>query len=142
MSIRTQKNAVVATVLTFLSIVGTLTGCSDGRPKRVEVTGTVLYQGQPVEGAHVMFTPTGARPASARTDAEGRFVLRTFDENDGAVLGTHQITISKKKFGQNPNDPYAATKSALPEKYRRTDTSGLSVEVMADGENDFTFELE
>ncbi|MCA9188574.1 MAG: carboxypeptidase-like regulatory domain-containing protein [Pirellulaceae bacterium] len=115
-----------------------LTGCGDGRPRRVHVSGVVTFEGTPVEGAHVMFTPTGARPASARTDADGRFELRTFDENDGAVIGTHLVTIAKKKFGQ---DPYAAAGSALPERYGRTDTSGLSAEVTADGPNDFRFDL-
>jgi hypothetical protein len=114
-------------------------GCGDGRPRRVKVSGTVLYHGKPVEGAHVMFTPTGARPASARTDAQGRFVLRTFDIEDGAVIGTHLVTIAKKKVGQ---DPYADAGNMLPEKYGRTDTSKLSAEVTAKGTNDFTFELD
>ncbi len=125
---------------TTILLFALLAGCGDGRPQRVVVTGTVRYNGTPVEGAHVMFTPTGARPASARTDAEGRFELRTFDPADGAVVGTHLVTIAKMG-STNPNDPYAARSSSLPERYRRTETSGLTAEVTAEGENDFTFEL-
>ena len=135
-------NARSLTALLLLAMSLTVpVGCGDGRPPRVRVTGTVTYRGWPVKGAHVVFTPPNARPAAARTDAQGRFTLRTFDPEDGAVLGTHQITISKMN-SVNPDDPYAARKSSLPERYRRADTSGLTAEVTADGENDFTFELE
>ena len=117
-----------------------LPGCGDGLPERVPVSGLVVYRDEPVAGAHVVFTPSNARPASARTDADGRFMLRTFQPADGAVLGTHLVTISKFGGG-NPDDPYAPRQSVLPTKYRRTSTSGLLAEVTADGKNDFTFEL-
>lgn len=118
-----------------------LAGCNGGRSDQVHVTGKVLYNDKPVEGAHVMFVPDGGRPASAVTDTNGLFQLGTFDPNDGAILGTHRVTVTKMSNGANADDPYAPRKSELPIRYRRTDTSGLSVEVVADGDNDFLFDL-
>lgn len=75
-----------------------LIGCGDGRPKRVPVTGVVTLNGKPVEDAGVMFmSSNGGRPASGVTDADGRFKLTTFKQYDGAVLGQHVITVTKKK---------------------------------------------
>lgn len=137
---RLRGGGVARHLAMLLVVVLLAAGCSDGRPKRVAVQGTVLYKGEPVEGAHVMFIPHGARPASARTDAQGRFVLHTFDPADGAVIGTHRITIAK--MSADSDDPYAPKTSVLPDQYRRTDTSGLTAEVTLDGENDFLFELQ
>ena len=68
-----------------------LPGCGDGRPKTIQVTGTVTYRGKPVQGAHVTFTPQGNRSASGETDAEGRFTLLSFAPGDGAVAGEHVV---------------------------------------------------
>ena len=69
-------------------------GCSSsddgvaGRPKTYPVDGLVLYNGNPVEGATVVFnSPTENRGAAGLTDAQGRFTLKTFKPGDGAVAG-------------------------------------------------------
>ncbi|HUG19828.1 MAG TPA: carboxypeptidase-like regulatory domain-containing protein [Planctomycetaceae bacterium] len=144
-------------------------GCSGGaadRPDLYPVSGTVMYNGDPVEGATVSFISEKApRAASGITNSEGKFQLSTFDVNDGAVAGTHTITVRKMEAGATPamtkeeeakmlNDPTAMAnqmtqggntdsgpKSLLPEKYQSSDTSGLTEEVKADGENVFVLQL-
>ena len=148
-----------------------LSGCGDGidRPETVPVTGTVLYNGKPVEKAVVSFSCEGA-PLSAVgvSDAEGKFTLSTFGYNDGAIVGTHVVTVSKAdpKAGQTPaaasggdqkllNDPAAMAaememaldpgaipefSGLLPEKYSGA-SSPLSETVSESGPNEFVLQL-
>ena len=58
-----------------------LAGCGDG-PKMAAVSGTVLVNGQPVEGAQVLFMPDGERAAGS-TDTNGRFQLSTYPATMG-----------------------------------------------------------
>ena len=118
-------------------------GCGDGRPDRVQVTGVVTYNGQPVEGARVTFYCPGGRPASGVTDNDGRFSVGTYDLTDGAVLGTHTATVVKTKpvEGVDLTDPGRMVDHVLPAPYRNPTDSPLSVTVTTDGENDFRLEL-
>lgn len=135
-----QQLAKCALIVTAVGTVGC--GGSD-RPETIPATGVVTYQGQPVEGAQVMFTATAARPASAVTDAEGRFKLFTFVPGDGVVEGGHQVVITKTErvAGEDPQNPYPRMRNHLPEKYANPRTTPLSVTVSADGKTDFEFVL-
>lgn len=135
-----------------------LTGCSSGdaeRPMRVPVTGKVIYQGKPVEGAHVTFVPQGQGLNSAfgTTDAAGVFKLSTFEVDDGAQPGAYAVTISKMVIegGQKPGSeplntgtppPPPKTMDLLPAKYKAAATSNLSATVVEGKANEFPFELE
>jgi predicted small lipoprotein YifL len=145
-----------------LLVLAVITGCGPTNPATVPVSGVVTYQGEPVVGAQVSFMAEGAaRAASGQTDAQGKFQLSTYGTNDGAVVGSHTVTIAKATdesiggAGMSPDDPdggYAAamaqasqqatTKSALPEKYGNPKESGLTAAVTQAGPNDFTFALE
>ena len=143
------------------------TGCSQSnRPATFPVHGTVTYRGKPVAGASVAFLAPGApRFAVGTTDDAGRFSLTTYEPDDGAVIGTHVVTV--QKISVQPGPTYAmpddgkidnaaieramqeaamrveaAEKagSELPAKYANHDTSDLRLEVV-DGENDFKIEL-
>lgn len=144
-----------------------IAGCSAGvdRPETAPVSGTVVYKGQPVEGATVSFMADGApRAASGVTDADGKFQLSTFELNDGALIGEHVVTISKQEAGATApqstdptaalNDPSALVemqlsttsqkggpKSLLPQKYANPNTSPLKEKVTAEGPNSFVFTL-
>jgi hypothetical protein len=122
-----------------------LGGCGPDRPETTPVTGTVLYRGQPVAHACVMFFPEGSRPAATKTDEQGRFSLFTFKADDGAVLGVHTVVIAKYQEapGGDPDAIYADANTVpmLPEKYASPETSPLKATVTAEGPNDFRFEL-
>jgi hypothetical protein len=126
-----------------LACVVIASGCGDGREKQVNVTGTVFYQGKPIEGARVTFHRAGGRPASGVTDTEGRFALRTYDPDDGAVIGLHAVAIGKSQV--NPKydltNPEKMFMDLLPLHYAQPHTSELTADVTADGENDFRFDL-
>ena len=143
-----------------------LCGCLGGSSQTlnvVPVSGKVLYNGEPVEGAIVSFMGEEApKSAVGETDAEGVFQLTTFDDNDGAVPGQHTVTITKiqeegPKAESQPVSKAAARnlqlgagqvarqfakkKHLLPPKYADSKKSGLTRMVSADSTNDFTFEL-
>lgn len=133
-----------------------LTGCSSGdadRPMRVPVTGKVVYQGKPVEGAHVTFVPQAQGQSSAfgTTDAAGAFKLSTFDVDDGAQPGAYTVTISKTVTEGSPSSsepvntgtppPPSKTTDLVPPKYKNPATSGLSATVKEGDPNEFPFEL-
>ena len=89
----------VKNLSSLLLVIGSLTvmGCGgDGLPKRVPVSGTVTHQGKPVIGATVSFHGQGApRVASGVTDDSGKFTLTTYNPNDGAIPGSHTVTVVK-----------------------------------------------
>ncbi len=133
-------------------------GCTNsklppGAKPTKKITIVVLYKGAPVEGASVtLVSNDGPPPANGRTDAQGKAVMTTYIDGDGAILGTHKAMISKDEAvgGQNVStddpkyDPYAkpaTIKHHLPEKYGNLATSGLTAEVKADGPPEVTFDL-
>ncbi|NLF70533.1 MAG: carboxypeptidase regulatory-like domain-containing protein [Candidatus Anammoximicrobium sp.] len=141
----------------LLTAISGLVGCGtrSGIEGTIGASGTVTYQGQPVEGATVVFSPEGpGRAASGLTDANGRFELTTLMASDGVLAGKYQVAVSKtetvgamseeeslayaEKHGKPPK---VTTRELLPEKYKNLATSNLTAEVTADGENDFTFSL-
>ncbi len=140
----------------LLAIV-TICGCGgSGNPDTVKVTGTVTYNGDTVDGATVAFTPAseGGHLATGITDASGKFSLTTFESDDGAVVGSYSVAITKSETtgGMSEDEEHAAinageevteatTTHLLPENYGNGATSGLKAEVTAGGPNDFTFEL-
>lgn len=100
----------------------------------VPVTGVVTLDGQPLEGATVIYHPPDGTdpPRTARgvTDADGRYELLYAPEVKGAVPGTHRVQISKTG---------ADEMEVVPEKYSRG--SVLTAEV-TNGEEDISFQLE
>jgi len=108
MTARILHFSVAATVALVLVL-----GCSRGpsRPKTYPVSGTVTMNGQPVEGARVVFVPKsaaagapgsagGAQPqgpqvATGETDAQGRYQLGTFAKGDGAIPGEYLVKVFK-----------------------------------------------
>jgi len=90
----------------------------------------------PVEGATVVFIPQSHQYAAAgTTDTQGRFQLRTFEENDGAVAGSYQVTVKKFYFVDN------VEYQSLPIRYANGAKSGLTAEVRSDNKNQFEFHL-
>ena len=94
-------------LLTLLSAVVLQSGCAgDDRPKMASVTGVVTYKGAPVAGATVGFSSaTSPRSATGVTDETGKYLLTTFENNDGAVLGDHKVTIFKADPAAKEDSP-------------------------------------
>ena len=140
-------------------------GCGASGPATHAVTGTVTYQGSPVEGATVGFSPAAGevRSAVGVTDSQGKYQLTTFEQDDGAMEGTYRVRVFKYDrdpvqvemdldgVGQSdemPDDyvPEAATEVAaptnlLPQKFSNPATTPLEFTVEK-GDNTFDIDLD
>src|SRR5262245_51232722 len=74
-------------------------GCSGG--KTASVSGQVTYNGKPVTGGSLSFSPVPAngqqepgKPGNAVVGDDGKYVVGTYGESDGAVIGKHQVSYS------------------------------------------------
>jgi len=135
----------VCLALMAVLLVLSLPGCGgEDVPETAEVTGVVLYKGQPVGGAEVNFYPAEGHPGTGRTEPDGRFVLTTYAAEDGAVLGKHTVTVQlfPEEGGLPGMEAQSTGAAAIPPKYADPGASPLSREVKAGEENDFTLKLE
>jgi hypothetical protein len=128
-------------IVSVLGAVGCGNGSVDGRPTPVPVSGTVLFNSQPCDGAKVVFSPQDHTYAAVgQTDAQGRFSLQTFEAGDGAVAGNFKVVVSKFEAIDLPNGGFKET-FFLPQRYRDSETSGLMATVPEDGTDKITIEL-
>jgi len=91
-----------------------LVGCGENKslpgPEPQPVKGSVTYRGKPAAGFLVAFNPLeqweGATFApSAVTNADGRFELHSYADNDGAPVGEYAVTFQWLEQEVNPDDP-------------------------------------
>ncbi len=70
-------------------------GCGDGRPPLYPVRGEVVFgSGEPVRHATVELVPATNGPSPrGKTDARGRFVLGTYELQDGAPAGEYRVVV-------------------------------------------------
>ena len=80
-----------------------LGGCGGGGPVYAPVSGTVTLDGKPFGDGVVVFLPKATatnpnpgRSSAGETDAQGRFVLKTDELKNGAVVGKHLVKISSR----------------------------------------------
>jgi hypothetical protein len=141
----------------LLTSVFCWSGCGQDGPRLAEAGGVVTYQGKPVDAATVLFVPATGLPATAKTDAEGRFDFTT-QGRAGATIGSGEISITAIRqreltaqeeelvyVGGPKADAFLESirSSAIPEKYGHPRTSGLTATVSEDPEqNHFTFDLQ
>ena len=126
------------------------------------VGGVVLFNGEPVEGATVSFSPdsgseeTAGVPAVGRTRPDGTFSLRALQSGlpvtAGTAVGQYIVTVVKQEipalsdpeFANNPPPvvppEMLEPKDLLPAVYGSTVRSPLRAEVR-EGDNQFRFEL-
>jgi hypothetical protein len=101
-----------------------IAGCSDGRPKRVPVSGQVLLDGKPLTHGYIRFSPPDSRASTGSLDSEGKFKLTCFEPGDGVVPGVHQVTVmAQEAIGSE------TIKWHAPKKYADPVTSGLTQEI-------------
>ncbi|RUL88306.1 hypothetical protein [Tautonia sociabilis] len=121
-------------------------GCGSSGPEMARVSGTVTYQGQPLESGSVSFISTDPERANAvgTIGPDGSYELQTREPNDGAELGEYKIAISdidpEAMNSALPGEPVPLT-SKLPQKYQDPSTSGLTRTVER-GRNTFDFDLQ
>lgn len=124
-----------------LLLAAAVAGCGGGSVAKV--SGVVTLDGAPVEGATVSFTPAsgdggGVGGSAGKTDAEGRYTLRTVvGDRPGAAVGKHKVTISK--FKEDPKNPEGKGQEFIPAKFNHNST--LTFDVPSGGTDKADFPL-
>jgi hypothetical protein len=98
--------------------------------KLYPVRGKVFYDGQPAEGATVVFHrkggPADSPKPSGTVGADGSFALSTHPHGDGAPAGDYEVIITwyppNSRGAENP-------KNKLPARYTDPAQSGLKATV-------------
>lgn len=148
-----------------LTLILSISGCGgdDGLPRTVNASGIVTLDGEPIDGASIVFAEaSGTYSAQGLSDANGRFSLNAFESKTGAVPGSYKVTVSKtvtveKSVNQKAmkalaeDAEHAASGGAenanvswvndLPQKYAGFTTSGLEAVVPEEGTDDLKIEL-
>ena len=144
-----QRMNVWTPALGLLFLGACVLGCTrEGTARTAKVTGTVSYNGTPLEGANVTFTPANGRPGTGTTDASGKFSVSTFSQGDGAVPGNHVVTITdaapsapEPMPGTPEAENYQPPKPRFPAKYSDPSTTTFKFEVKKGEKNNFTLEM-
>lgn len=104
-------------------------GCESG-PEIASVEGTVTMDGKPLPNATVMFIPENGRPAGARTDEQGHFVLNFTAGRKGAMPGKNSVSITTAAEATEGIDgkPVPAQKEIVPSKYNAQSDLTFTVE--------------
>lgn len=107
-------------------------GCGDGLGA-IPVKGKVFYQGQPLNGGMVLYSPVdpNGRQARGEISSSGEFTLTTLKAEDGALPGEYKVVIEALEphpgepgRGSTPADAPAPTierKSRIPAQYTAAD---------------------
>lgn len=79
-----------------------LPGCRESGPPLGVVSGTVTLDGQPLEGAAIVFSPKAqaadAGSSSGKTGPDGKYALEFGSSRKGAYLGDHSVIIEHKNY--------------------------------------------
>jgi hypothetical protein len=128
-------------------------GCSGAtKPEIAAVDGVITFKGKPVQHAKVVFLPqnvAGGSVCVGQADDEGRFARIVMVETgaEGAAVGTYHVSVTEAwpagapipvdDMGQEKSPP----RQKWPQKYRDSASGALKVDVVADKQNHFEFDL-
>ena len=121
-------------ILTALLFAVAAIGCGESKDPVYPVTGTVTYDGTPVENGSIVFDPADGKGVSAMAGIVN-------GEISGEVPAGEKILRISAVRTNGKKDQYGeeVTESFIPEKYNLK--SDLKETVSADGENKFVIEL-
>lgn len=127
---------VTGLVLTVTLALGASTGCSDGRPERVKVSGRVLIDGKPMQYGIIQVLPQGNRASTGTIKEDGTFTLGCFEAEDGCIPGTHPIRVDGRQ-------PMGLTKVKwfAPKRFANPGTAATEVTI-TEATDDLVIELQ
>ncbi len=119
----------------FALVVAICIGCSRDTHHMAPVSGRVTLNGKPLTTGVVATLPNSGRGAKGVINSDGTFTLGTYSTNDGALVGAHKVGVASfdETKGRGPESPNG--KLLIPDRYLNPQSSGLTIEVKADGNN-------
>jgi hypothetical protein len=115
-----------------------LASCGGGAGENLPVvpaSGKVTYMGAALDGATLVFAPAdGKHVGTALSGSDGAFSI-TMNNQSGALPGTYKVLVTKMLFsepklapGEHVPTP-GESKSLIPEKYGKLESTDLSVTI-------------
>jgi hypothetical protein len=100
--------------------------------------------GEPLPNASVVFIPESGRPAGARTDERGHYVLTFSEGRKGAMLGKHKVQVWT---GTDPGEtddgePIPGSPETVPKRYNAQTELEFTVKAGGTKEADFALTSE
>jgi hypothetical protein len=130
----------------FLALGFGLIGCGAGQEADklhyVPVQGKLTVNGKSLGEAELFFFPMGetkGRGSWARTDPEGKFVLRGFGGSNGAVPGEYAVTVSRLVMPDGSDIPTVKptkplqTREIMPTEYTNRQRTPLKRTIPEEG---------
>ena len=114
-----------------------ITGCGKPQAKLIPVKGVVFINDKPAEGIMVQCSPvvldenTVAPTSQALTDAEGKFVLFTLQNEEGAVAGEHRVSLYDTLADRPAQGEVASKPPRLDDKF----AAGAITLIIAEGQD-------
>jgi hypothetical protein len=139
---RRPRRLVLSVVVAAVAII--LTGCGP-RSDRLEISGNVTLDGTPLDGGSIRFTSMGGTQiASGASIQQGEYHI---PQEKGLTPGKYHVEITspdaKAKPVMVPVGPRGQGMPVQPERIppQYNVNSKQTVEVSADGDNHFTFDI-
>jgi hypothetical protein len=145
---------VLPFVLPFIFVC--FIGCKETDSRKtglVPASGTITYNGSPLDGATIVFMPkeSNKQGAGAFSDTKGKFVLTTIGDNDGVFPGEYSVYVLKEETfqisdeellqysrqGKTPPKP----KSLIPIKYTNPAEPIINLTIPTGGDKNLLIEL-
>jgi hypothetical protein len=123
-----------------LVLSGAMVSCRSSEYATVPASGTVTYKGKPLEKGQIQLLPELEGPAAVGSIENGKFVLGTNEEGNGALPGKYRVTVFSYKEVQSRYGG-TSTQSVIPNKYADPEKSGLVMEIPAKGNTDIKIDL-
>lgn len=137
---------ITGPIICLVGVTLLIAGCGGDPLGRQPVSGTVHFQGQPLDQGAIQFVPAEKGPTEAGGPIEnGQYQI---PREAGLAPGTYKVTIwsydrkgAKVQSEDIPGEPSATQfKERIPAKYNTKTT--LTAEVKKDGSNVFDFKLD
>ena len=124
-------------------VVGWTAGCGGANDGRLQITGKVTLDGQPIPGGYVRLSPLGSGPSAGGRIEQGEF---TIARDKGPMAGKYRVVIeAMRETGRMvpvdpalPDDLVADTEQYIPAHYNTR--SQLTIELSPDNTH-FEFKL-
>lgn len=147
--VRKNSTAVLRCIAVVMASVLAL-GCSKSPYEMAPVHGVVTIDGRAMSAGRVMFAPiaqegkinAGMR-AFGEIQPDGRFVLGTYSDADGAVVAKHWVTIfpAKRKKGDAARITHVSNSAEKTVAFDRITVPSGAVEVVAGKDNEINIAL-
>lgn len=139
MIFRTHSRDVALQLSILCLMIVIMAGCGSSASElaTAPVVGTVTVNGKPLGKGTVVFVPERGRGANGIIRPDGTFILTTYTEGDGAIVGINKVGVSAWQ-SDNIEGPH---KTLIPTRYTMPDSSGLTCEVKAGQTNKVSLNL-